>query len=257
MNRLQSLLAERIARGEKSLAVFLTAGFPTKNATVGLVASLAAAGADIVELGMPFSDPLADGPVIQECSATALANGITLQQILDDVRAIRSSVSIPIVLMGYLNPILRFGVDRFFRAAGAAGVDGIILPEVPLEESGRFADYFTQTGISPILLVSPSTSSERMREIDARSGGFVYCVSRTGVTGAPVHQETKGYLSRAREHIVHNPLLVGFGIATPEDAARIATHADGIIVGSAFLKRLKDDSRRAMQWVGELKKAIS
>ncbi len=258
MTRLSERLAGLRSRGRKALAVFLTAGVPARNSTVQLVLDLEKAGADIVEIGLPFSDPLADGPVIQASSALALANGVHLPLILDMVRKVRSRSAVPLVLMGYLNPLLRYGFSRFCTEAGRAGVDGLILPEVPLEEHARFAPALAAAGVDGILLVTPATSPQRIRVIDAASRGFLYCVSMTGVTGGGASGIHERHLRRVKRHAPRNPVLVGFGIAGPADARRAARHADGVIVGSAFLKRLLSDGGReeALRWIAGLRSAL-
>ncbi len=259
MNRIERRFLSLRASGGKALAVFVTAGFPRAGSTPGIVRALEAGGADIMELGMPFSDPLADGPVIQQSSAAALANGVTLGSVLDDVRAVRSSSDIPIVLMGYLNPIFRFGEERFFREAAEAGVDGVILPEVPLEEFGRFSGILQRSSLSGILMITPATGDERIRRMDERSSGFLYCVSATGVTGTTGGKVAGDYLARARTHARKNPLMVGFGIATPEDAGRYAPLADGVIIGSAFIRLLSasPSPEDIASWTRGFKSALS
>lgn len=258
MNRIGHCLDHLRLEGKKGLVLFLTAGFPRLGSTVRLVSTLEEAGADMIELGMPFTDPLADGPVIQECSSVALQNGVTLEWILSTVRSIRLHTDIPIVLMGYLNPILRFGAEKFFAAAARSGVDGFILPEVPLEEAGRFGAVLTSHSLANILLVAPTTPPARMELIDGASGGFVYCVSATGVTGTGSRTPAIEYIRRARQHVKKNPLLVGFGISQPEEAHTYAQEADGVIIGSALLQRLmKGESTPAIsRWVREIKGAL-
>jgi tryptophan synthase alpha chain len=257
-SRIQDRLGVLKREGKKGLAIFVTAGFPDKESTPAVVASLEKAGVDIVELGMPFSDPLADGPVIQASSAKALANGMTLRGILQAVREIRKGSSVPIVLMGYLNPIMSYGLEEFFRDAAEAGVDGIILPELPLEEAPRFEGEFTRHGIAQILLVTPTTPDERMKEIDAASGGFVYCVSSKGVTGAGKSSGLQDYVRRARKAITQNPLLVGFGITSVQDARNAGDGADGVIIGSAYLKRIQEGAslQEAADWVQEIRAGL-
>ena len=245
MNRIDETLDARRKRGEKALGLFLTAGYPHPDSTVELVLALEQGGADLIEIGMPFSDPLADGPVIQQSSAIALENGVTLETIFEDVRRIRMSSSIPIVLMGYLNPILRYGLEQFFQHASEAGVDGVILPEVPLEESAEFSAMIEGNGLAQVMLVTPASPEERIREIDRRSSGFLYCVSSTGVTGSRSAKPAKEYLAFVRRHAVKNPLLVGFGIATPEDARTFSVHSDGVIIGSAFIRFVAAGARSA------------
>ena len=255
MNRIAARFAELRKRKGKGLALFLTAGFPKLNSTPHLVKSLEEGGADFVELGMPFSDPLADGPIIQESSARALENGVTLESILHDVQTIRRNSAIPIVLMGYLNPILNFGERRFFAEAARAGVDGVILPEVPLEEYGRFSAFLEGNGLDGILLVTPASPVERIRAIDMASSGFLYCVSTTGVTGARGSGAPADYLKKVKSHSEKNPLMVGFGISTPDDAKAYASVSDGVIVGSALIRFLSSSPSHTdiVDWVKRYK----
>ncbi len=257
VTRIDEKLADVKTKGEKALTLFLTAGFPELHSTPAVVLELEKAGADIIELGMPFSDPLADGPIIQQSSAIALKNGTTLRTILSDVKNIRKSTEIPIVLMGYLNPILRYGAETFFADARAAGVDGLILPEVPKEETARFNEMILGNGLSNILLVAPTSSSERIEEIDRASSGFLYCVSTTGVTGADGHTPAQAYVRRVKSHAKKNPVLVGFGISTSKDARAVARDCDGVIVGSALIKRImRGRDKRFREWVAEFKNVL-
>jgi tryptophan synthase alpha chain len=257
-NRLTTKLTQLRERNEKALVLFLTAGYPQLDSTVPLSLELAQAGADIIELGMPFSDPLADGPVIQASSQQAIKNGITLEHILGQVKEIREHSDIPLVLMGYLNPILHYGEEKFFADARKAGVDGIILPEVPLEESDRFLSFNRKYNLADILFIGPATSDERIRNIDKISSGFLYCVSTTGVTGRSNIGNIESYVKRVKRHAKKNPVLVGFGIKTPEDAQRIAQHADGVIVGSALIQKITQvgTATEIDDWVRQLKNTI-
>jgi len=258
VNRIVESLKLLAGKNEKALALFLTAGYPGLEETVPLVLALERAGADLIEIGMPFSDPIADGPIIQMSSTIALRNGVTLGTVLDIVRRIRASSEIPVALMGYMNPIMRFGTSVFFREAGRAGVDGVILPELPLEESPRVGAEVKASGLSHIHLVTPTSPPERIRAIDAASTGFLYCVSTTGVTGSVAGGASAEYLSRVKSLASLNPVLVGFGIRTPEDAAKYAAATDGVIVGSALLERIsKGESKGALcAWVKSLKAAL-
>ncbi|MFN0156931.1 MAG: tryptophan synthase subunit alpha [Bacteroidota bacterium] len=255
MNRLGTHLSILQEKGEKALTLFLTAGFPKLNSTPSLVLMLEKAGADIIELGMPFSDPLADGPIIQESSAIALNNGMTLEHVLENVREIRKTSEIPIVLMGYVNPILAYGLDKFFVDASHAGVDGIILPEVPLEESARFAALIDSAGLANIMLVAPTTPVERVQRIDEVSSGFLYCVSMTGVTGMKRSGGNNGFIKHVKSNAKRNPVLVGFGISSLADARMYARDSDGVIVGSALIKRLLAGETKSSitQWVQRMK----
>jgi tryptophan synthase alpha chain len=255
--RIAECFTRNAERNEKVLALFLTAGFPTLGATLPLVLELEKAGADIIEIGMPFSDPIADGPVIQQSSATALTNGVTLPYIVKVIREIRSKSALPLVLMGYLNPILRYGPREFFNDVAAAGGDAIILPELPLEESHRYRNDIQSSGLQQIQLVTPASSVERIRQLDAASEGFLYCVSTTGVTGGSGAAAPIAYLKRVKDAAVRNPVMVGFGITGPGEARRCAGATDGVIVGSAFLAKLVQVGRdETMGWVRSLKGAL-
>jgi tryptophan synthase alpha chain len=258
MNRLAAKLSRLRERHEKALVLFLTAGYPKLDSTVPMVLALIQAGADIIELGMPFSDPLADGPVIQTSSQQAIKNGITLDRILEQVKEIRKHSDVPLVLMGYLNPILHYGEKRFFADAANVGVDGIILPEVPLEESDRFLLLNRKHNLADILFISPATSDERIRNIDKVTSGFLYCVSTTGVTGRSNIGDIESYVKRVKRIAKSNPVLVGFGIKTPADAKRTAQYADGVIVGSALIQRIAqgDTKKKLSSWARQMKEAL-
>ncbi len=257
-DRLQKRLEGLRSRKKRALAFFYTAGYPAIDSTVQVGRALAAGGADIIELGMPFSDPLADGPVIQKSSEAALRNGMSLKLLLEHVRLLRNEVDVPIVLMGYLNPIMRYGSKKFFAEAGSAGVDGIILPELPLEEAGRYAEELREAGLAQILLVTPTTPPARLAEIDSLASGFVYCVSMTGVTGGQVTGGVSAYLRGVRERVTQNPMLVGFGISTPDQAAVMGAEADGVIIGSALIRQLEKPGAVAALpgWVRTFREAI-
>jgi tryptophan synthase alpha chain len=183
MNRLIHKIEILRGSGNKALSMFITAGYPSIDATAEIVKTLESSGTDFIELGIPFSDPLADGPVIQQSSDTAIRNGVTIPVVFDIVAAIRSVSDIPIVLMGYINPILSYGIDRFMKTASSKGADGVIVPDIPVEESEDYRRTALKNNLSPIFLTSPTTDDTRIRQIDDASEGFVYCVSVTGVTG--------------------------------------------------------------------------
>lgn len=258
MNRLDKKLTHLHNKGEKALALFLTAGFPKLNSTVRLALELENAGADIIELGMPFSDPLADGPVIQQCSGVALKNGVTLGKILSNVKEIRKHSAIPIVLMGYLNPIMQYGIDRFFSDAAESCVDGVIFPELPLEEASRVKSVLSKNQLAQIMLVTPTSSAERIRKIDAASSGFLYCVSMTGVTGMKGKQADADYIKHVKRNARKNPVLVGFGISSPKEAHAYSRQSDGVIVGSALLKRIcgGETTPGIMRWITHMKQSL-
>lgn len=254
MNRVRSRLAGLQQRNKKALALFITAGFPNLNDTSRLVLEAEEGGADLIEIGMPFSDPLADGPVIQRSSARALRNGVTLTHIFRQVGNLRRRSEIPVILMGYLNPILAYGPERFFAHAGDSGVDGMILPELPLEETQRFASYFHRHELAQILLVTPTTNPARQRLLDEASTGFLYCVSATGVTGSRTTHPDLAYVAGVKRAAVKNPVLVGFGIRNREDVRRFSSVSDGVIVGSACIEHLEKNGKAGFEkWVRSLK----
>ncbi|MBI3766040.1 MAG: tryptophan synthase subunit alpha, partial [Ignavibacteriales bacterium] len=195
-------------------------------------------GVDLIELGIPFSDPIADGPTIQMSSETALRNGMTLQRTLEMAEEIRKRCSVPLVLMGYANPVYTYGTKKFVSRCAEIGVDGMIIPDVPLEESAEFQRLSQEHNIAMVFLAAPTTPDERLIQLDEHSTGFLYCVSITGVTGARqgLANQAEEFLQRARRCVKRNPLLVGFGIATPEDARRVGSISDGVIIGSALMK---------------------
>lgn len=258
MNPLNVRLMNNKQRGVSSLVLFLTGGYPALASTQDLVLGLEDGGADAVEIGMPFSDPMADGAMIQRSSAVALANGVTIPWIFEQVARLRQRTSIPLILMGYVNPIFRYGVDRFFGDAAAAGVDGVILPEVPLGEWERFRGIVEARHLNGILLVAPTTSPERVRAIDEASSGFLYAVSSTGVTGGSPDGRAVEHMRETRKHVRKNPMLVGFGISTPEHAQMFAQVADGVVVGSALLRELEagKGASEVAEWVRGFRVAL-
>lgn len=238
MNRLDQLFSNRVP-DKKIMSLFITAGFPDKGSTVPLVLELASSGADIIELGMPFSDPLADGPTIQSASKTAIEQGVHIESIFQMVTDIRKQSQIPIVLMGYINPVLHYGLEAFFQKASETGVDGVILPDVPPGEMQDVANLCLKHGIAPVYLIAPNTPDHRMMEIDRASQGFVYCVSVAGVTGvrdgSDIEASVQQFIHRVKENVKKNPVLIGFGIRNHEDAIKISRNVDGFIVGSALI----------------------
>ena len=254
MSRLGQRLGALCAAGRKALVPFITAGDPSLEATVPVMHALVQAGADVIELGVPFSDPMADGPVIQRSSERALARGAGLAHVLDCVRRFRGDdPATPIVLMGYLNPIEIHGVDAFAADAQAAGVDGVLLVDLPVEEAGAYGAAFAARGLALISLVAPTTPQARRMRLCAQAEGYLYYVSYAGVTGAaqldvaPLGQQ----LAQLREH-ARVPVFAGFGIRDADSAAAVAVHADGVVVGSALVATLADarDVEAATQLAG-------
>ncbi len=233
--------AIRASGPDPALGMFLTCGFPSPDVTLGLMHAMENGGADFIELGMPFSDPLAEGGPIQRSSARALAAGMTMRRTLQTAAAFREASTLPLVLMGYANPVMRFGLGNFFSACRSSGVDGLILPDVPVEEAKPFLDEASKHDVNLIFLVSPLTPAARLRHIDTLSSGFVYAVSVAGVTGAelPDPDHVVRYVAAARQQVRANPLLVGFGIRTREDVLRYAAVSDGCIVGSELVREIE------------------
>ncbi len=237
MTRLAETFDALRARRMRALIPYVTAGDPSLGDTRRLVVEAARRGADIVEIGVPFSDPLADGPVIQRAAQRALAAGVTLARVLELVRDLRGEVSIPLVFLTYYNPVLAFGLKAFARSAVDAGLDGVIVADLPPEEAGPLSDEARAAGLDLIHLVAPTSTPARMRLIARRSRGFIYVVSLTGVTGVrdAISPDLVKQL-RALRRITTRPICVGFGISTPEHVSAIAPYADGVIVGSAVVR---------------------
>jgi len=239
--RIDRRFAELKTEGRAALVTFLTAGDPDPETSLALVRALPTAGADVIELGMPFTDPMADGPAIQMSSQRALKAGQTLKKTLELVRAFRGSDdATPLVLMGYYNPIYVYGVDRFLRDAKSAGVDGLIIVDLPPEEDGELCLPALKAGLNFIRLATPTTDDKRLPAVLANTSGFVYYVSITGITGAatPDAEKVAAAVARIKRH-TKLPVAVGFGVRTAEQAAGIASGADGVVVGSALVSVLK------------------
>jgi len=241
MTRLEATFARLRGRGERALVTYFMAGDPSLADTRRLVIEAARRGADVVELGVPFSDPLADGPVIQRAAMRALAAGTTMPRVLETVATLRAEVSVPLVLLAYYNPVLAFGLKTFARTAADAGVDGVIVADLPPEEADPLAAEAEAAGLDLIHLVAPTSTPPRVRLIARRSRGFIYVVSRTGVTGE--RQELPPDLAtqiRTLRLVTTKPVCIGFGISTPAQVAAIGRLADGAIVGSAIVRLVEE-----------------
>jgi len=238
-SRLDRTFAQLRQRGEKALIAYLMAGDPSLQETEQLVVALEQAGADIIELGVPFSDPIADGPVIQQAAERALRAGTSLRAIISMVARLRARTQIPLVLMAYYNNIHAFGPERFCQEAAKAGIDGIILPDLPPDEAGPLKGPAAAAGLSLVFLLAPTSTPERRIFVARQSQGFVYYVSLTGITGAKLVNlaDVAKNVEKIRK-VTNVPVAVGFGVATPEDAAKVAAIADGVIVGSAIVKQI-------------------
>jgi len=241
--RIKEKFADLKQRGEKALVVYLTAGDPDLETTYRLILHMESGGVDIIEIGVPFSDPTADGPIIQAASQRALKKGVTLPAILEMIQSLRKVSAIPIVLFGYYNPIFSFGTRKFAEKAKLAGVDGILVVDLPPEESRELRRSTDGQYLDFISLIAPTTSIDRIKMISKKATGFLYYISVTGVTGTvkPVIEDIKDDISKIRQ-ITKLPLVVGFGISTPRQAREIASYADGIVIGSAAV-RLIDEHR--------------
>lgn len=243
-NRITRKFKELSNTGEKALITFITAGDPDLPTTQQLVLTLDQSGADIIELGVPYSDPLADGPIIQAASLRALKSETNLAKIFQSVADLRSQTQIPIVLMTYYNPLLHYGLPKLASDAAKAGVDGFIVPDLPMEESSELGALLAQQGLHLIPLVAPTSGPQRIEQITAAGGGFIYCVSLTGVTG--VRTEVPGNIREFMDVVksfTTKPVAVGFGISTPAQAAAIARHCDAVIVGSALVKTIGEKGK--------------
>ncbi len=251
------------AKGEGALLPFVTAGDPDLELTEALLLAFAKAGADGFEIGVPFSDPIADGPTIQRASTRALASHTSLRRVLELVKRVRPKLDVPLILMGYANPFFAMGEERFAAAAAEVGVDGVICPDLPPEEGELFYGALEARGVDGILLAAPTTSPERLEMLAKKTRGFLYYVALTGVTGAraAVAQDLRTGVSRARS-FSDIPVCVGFGVSTPAQAHEIAGYADGVVVASAIIDRMEPVHDRhekvevASRFVGELKDAL-
>jgi len=237
-NRLQDLFAS----GKKDLlSIYYTAGYPTLNSTVDIAEALEKAGADFLEIGFPYSDPLADGPTIQRSSQIALDNGMNLNVLFEQLANLRKRVNIPVILMGYANPMIQYGVERFCKKAGEVGVDGVIVPDLPMHEYELlYSKYFKGNNLSNIILVTPQTSTDRIRKIDELSDCFIYLLSSSTITGKSLQMSdvVDTYFKRIEDMKLKNPTIVGFGIADKTSYKKACEYNRGAIVGSAFVKYL-------------------
>jgi len=241
MNRLNHLFA---TKKDNLLSIYYTAGYPAINTTIDIAEALEKAGADFLEIGFPYSDPVADGPTIQNSSQQALDNGMTLNVLFEQLKDLRKRVTIPILLMGYVNPIVQYGVERFCKAAAEAGVDGVIVPDLPMYEyENMYSDFFKDNNLSNIFLVTPQTAEARIRKIDELTNSFIYLLSSSNITGGSlnVSDSIEGYYNRVKAMNLKNPTIIGFGISNNETYTKACQYANGAIVGSAFVKLLGED----------------
>ena len=239
MSRIKEIFRRKDRR---ILNVYCTAGFPRLDSTLEVMRALEASGADLIELGMPYSDPLADGPVIQASSTRALENGMSITRLFDQLKDMRKEVGLPVLLMGYMNPILQYGFERFCAAAAAVGVDGLILPDLPIFEfESEYGPVIRRHGLDFVFLVTPETSEERIRKVDALSTGFLYAVSSSSTTGGNKELgDQEAYFRRLEAMRLRNPVLVGFGVRDRNSFEAACRHTQGAIIGTAYIRVLEN-----------------
>ena len=240
MNRINKKLKE----DKKLLSIYFTAGYPKINDTVSIIKNLEKSGVDMIEIGLPFSDPLADGPTIQASSTQALKNGMTSDVLFNQLKDIRKSVSIPLIIMGYFNPMLQYGVEDFCKKCKEVGIDGLIIPDLPVDVyNDNYKSTFEKYGLINVFLITPQTSDERIRYIDSVSNGFIYMVSSASVTGSNsgFGDAQTNYFKRIADMKLNNPQIVGFGISDNETFTQATQHAKGAIIGSAFIKHVTNN----------------
>ncbi|WP_284652528.1 tryptophan synthase subunit alpha [Flavobacterium terrisoli] len=246
MNRIQHTLSNK----NKILSIYFTAGFTNLNDTKSLIENLAQNNVDMIEIGLPFSDPLADGPTIQTSSTRALKNGMTTAVLFDQLTAIRTTVNIPLIIMGYFNPMLQFGIENFLKQCRETGIDGLIIPDLPLEiYLSEYKELFEKYGIAMIFLITPQTSEERIRLIDANSDSFIYMVSSAGVTGSKdsFDDNQLGYFERIAGMNLKNPQIIGFGISNKTTFKQATKHQKGAIIGSSFIQFISKNGLENIQ----------
>ena len=241
-NKIEQLFADQ---KERILSVYFSAGYPALQDTGRIMEYLQDAGADIIEVGIPYSDPIADGPTIQQSNSKALENGISLKLIFEQLAASRQKINTPVIMMGYINPVLQFGIERFCQKCSEVGISGLILPDLPMQEYlDEYKPIFEKHGLLNIFLITPQTSDERIMEIDRNSRGFIYMVSSASTTGAKVgiSDQQEDYFQRVKNIKLSNPTLIGFGISNQETFDRACKYASGAIIGSAFINTIANSS---------------
>lgn len=257
MSRIGEKFGELRARKRRAFIPYIMAGDPSLKRTQKIVGILEECGADIIELGIPFSDPLADGPTIQMAAQRALLQGVTLNRVIELAGTIRRRSEIPIILMTYYNPVFRYGEERFVIDAVSAGVDGVIIPDLPPDEANLLIRHARHGGLDTIFLLAPTSTDNRIKKVSRASRGFIYYVSMTGITGARLAMDSAISSSIAKiRKISSMPVAVGFGISTPKEASGVAQFADGVIVGSAVVKRVHSPDKDLRSYVLSLRKAI-
>ena len=256
MNRIEKLFS---SKKQNVLNIYFTAGYPRLNDTAKIIQLLENAGVDMIEIGIPFSDSLADGPVIQDCNEKALHNGMSLKLLFNQLKDIHKSVKIPLILMGSLNPIFQFGIEEFCSKCKKTGVDGVIIPDLPMDEyKTQFRDMYKKYDLNGIFLITPETSEKRIRQIDRISKGFVYAVSSSSTTGVrnEIDRRQEKYFQRISEMHLFNPWLIGFGISNAKTFEQACQYSNGAVIGSAFVKALDEGSGNLENKIGKFINSI-
>ena len=241
MTRIDDLFTKK---QHEVLNVYCTAGFPMLDSTLPVMTALQTYGADLIELGMPYSDPLADGPVIQESSARSIENGMTIDRLFEQLKDMRLSITVPVILMGYMNPVLQYGFEKFCMKAASVGIDGLILPDLPMHEyETEYGQIIRSNNLDLIFLVTPETKDDRLKQIDALSTGFLYAVSSSSTTGSNTDiNDQQAYFQKLQSMHLKNPILVGFGIKDRDTFQAACKHTNGAIIGSAYIKAIENSS---------------
>ncbi|MBI5203892.1 MAG: tryptophan synthase subunit alpha [Nitrospirae bacterium] len=257
MNRIEKTFKELKIRNKKAFIPYIMAGDPSVEKTKELVLVLEECGADIIELGVPFTDPLADGPTIQRAAERALKGGVTLKGVLALVKDLRAKTRVPLVLMTYYNPVFKYGEERFVKDAKDAGVDGVIIPDLPPDEAGELIKTAKKAGLATIFLLAPTSTEDRIKKVAAAARGFIYYVSMTGITGAQISLD--GSIGKSINNIrsiTDKPVAVGFGISTPEEARAVSGISDGVIVGSAIVRKIQEAPEGLKDFLLQLREAV-
>jgi tryptophan synthase alpha chain len=257
MTRITKTFKELKKNRKKAFIPYIMSGDPSLEKTRDTVLMLKACGADIIELGVPFTDPLADGPTIQRASERALKAGVTLKKVVSFVKDLRQSTQIPLVLMTYYNPVFKYGEERFVKDAKDAGVDGVIIPDLPPDEAESFIRGSREVSLDTIFLLAPTSTPDRIKKVAKASSGFIYYVSITGITGASLRLDgsMEALISEIRKY-TEKPIAVGFGVSTPQEASAVAEVSDGVIIGSAIVKKLNESPEELRRYLTSLRKAI-
>lgn len=257
MNRIHYLFNNK---QERVLSIYFTAGFPHLEDTIPVMEAIQAGGADIIEIGVPYSDPIADGPTIQDSNKIALENGMSMKKLFEQLKGFRAKIHIPVVLMGYLNPIIQFGMEDFCKKCKEVGIDGLIVPDLPMQQYlDEFKSLFEEYGLVNTFLISPQTSEKRIREIDENTDGFIYMVSSHSITGAKsgISEEQITYFKRVQDMNLKNPRLIGFGISDAETFTTASSYSHGAIIGSAFIKKIKESQNQSQDIQDYIKAVIN